>query len=125
VSSTGVIRVFHCDDSDAFTRLVHLWLDEHPGIEWVGAERDPELVGPSVAEARPDIVLLDTMGKPGDGGLIATVRDAAPDARIIVYSGYVSLMLAEELADGADAYLDKSDDERKLIETVRAVYSST
>lgn len=25
------IRVFHCDDSPAFTRLVRHWLAEHPG----------------------------------------------------------------------------------------------
>jgi DNA-binding NarL/FixJ family response regulator len=125
VSRSDVIRVFHCDDSEAFTRLVHLWLDDHPDIEWVGAERDPARVGPSVAAVRPDVVLLDTMGKPGDRGLIDTVREAAPDARIVVYSGYVSLMDAGELGDGADAYLDKADDEAKLVETVRAVYSST
>ena len=121
VSRERAIRVFHCDDSEAFTRLVHLWLDEHPDLEWVGAERDPSRVGESVAHAQPDVVLLDTMGKPGDGGLLAAVREAAPTARIIVYSGYVSLMGAGELAGGADAYLDKSDDEDKLVETVRAV----
>jgi DNA-binding NarL/FixJ family response regulator len=119
--SPSVIRVFHCDDSEAFTRLVHLWLDEHPDIEWVGAERDPERVGRSVAEARPDVVLLDTMGKPGDPGLMATVREYAPDARIVVYSGYVALMGPGELGNGADAYLDKADDEGKLVETVRRV----
>lgn len=117
--------MFHCDDSEAFTRLVHLWLDEHADLEWVGAERDPGRVPASVADAHPDVVLLDTMGNPGDGGLIASVRDAAPAARIIVYSGYVALMGAGELGDGADAYLDKADDEEKLVETVRSVYSST
>jgi ActR/RegA family two-component response regulator len=65
------------------------------------------------------------MGKPGDPGLIAIVRESAPDARIVVYSGYVSLMGAGELANGADAYLDKADDEGKLVETIRGVYSST
>ena len=24
-----VIRIYHCDDSEAFTRLVRHWLDEH------------------------------------------------------------------------------------------------
>jgi DNA-binding NarL/FixJ family response regulator len=121
VSRTCTIRVFHCDDSEAFTRLVHLWLDEHSDLEWVGAERDPTRVGASVADARPDVVLLDTMGKPGDGGLLATVREAAPDARVVVYSGYVSLMGANGLANGADAYLDKADDEAALVQTLRAV----
>jgi DNA-binding NarL/FixJ family response regulator len=121
VSSSGTIRVFHCDDSEAFTRLVRHWLDEHSDLEWVGAERDPCQVGASVAEAAPDVVLLDTMGKPGDGELLAAVRRAAPGARVIVYSGYVSLMGAKSLADGADAYLDKADDEDALVECVRSV----
>jgi DNA-binding NarL/FixJ family response regulator len=119
-----VIRVFHCDDSEAFTRLVRLWLDEHSDIEWVGAERDPSRVRASVAEARPDVVLLDTMGKPGDGGLLAAVREAAPDARVVLYSGYVSLMGADGLANGADAYLDKAEDESALIERIRAVVAA-
>jgi DNA-binding NarL/FixJ family response regulator len=124
VSSSCTIRVFHCDDSEAFTRLVHLWLDEHSDLEWVGAERDPSRVGESVAEAKPDVVLLDTMGKPGDGELLAAVRDAAPGARVVVYSGYVALMGANGLARGADAYLDKADDEATLVETVRAVVAA-
>jgi DNA-binding NarL/FixJ family response regulator len=116
--------VFHCDDSEAFTRLVHLWLDEHGDLEWVGAERDPSRVGSSVAEAHPDVVLLDTMGKPGDGELLAAVRRAAPEARVVVYSGYVALMGANGLADGADAYLDKADDEQALIEKIREVVAA-
>ena len=100
---------------------MHLWLDEHSDLEWVGAERDPSRVGESVADARPDVVLLDTMGQPGDGELLAAVRAAAPQARVVVYSGYVSLMGANGLADGADAYLDKADDESALVEKIRAV----
>ena len=33
------IRVFHCDDSEAFTRLVAFWLTEHPDIKHVGEAR--------------------------------------------------------------------------------------
>jgi DNA-binding NarL/FixJ family response regulator len=121
VSRNRPIRVLHCDDSDAFTRLVQHWLDEHADVEWVGAERDPARVPDSVAAAQPDVVLLDTMGQPGDGELIAAVRAAAPAARVVVYSGYVSLMGAESLAQGADAYLDKADDEQALIACLRSV----
>jgi DNA-binding NarL/FixJ family response regulator len=117
----GTIRVFHCDDSEPFTLLVRHWLDEHPDIVWVGAEHDRERVGESVAAARPDVVLLDTMGTPGNGELLSVVRGAAPDARVIVYSGYVGLMGAGGLAGGADAYVDKADDESALVEAVRTV----
>jgi DNA-binding NarL/FixJ family response regulator len=113
--------VFHCDDSDAFTRLVQHWLDEHSDVEWLGAERDPARVPDAVAASQPDVVLLDTMGRPGDGGLIEAVRAAAPSARVVVYSGYVSLMGADGLARGADAYLDKADDEQALVACLRSV----
>jgi DNA-binding NarL/FixJ family response regulator len=121
VSRTSTIRVFHCDDSEAFTRLVHHWLDDQSDLEWVGAELDPSRVGESVADAQPDVVLLDTMGRAGSSELLEAVRRAAPGARVVVYSGYVSLMGADGLADGADAYLDKADDERMLVETLRSV----
>jgi DNA-binding NarL/FixJ family response regulator len=123
VSRNRPIRVFHCDDSDAFTRLVRHWLDEHADVEWLGAERDPARVADAVAVAQPDVVLLDTMGQPGDGDLIEAVRAAAPSARVVVYSGYVSLMGADGLAQGADAYLDKADDEKVLVACLRSVVS--
>jgi DNA-binding NarL/FixJ family response regulator len=121
VSPTRRIRVFHCDDSDAFTRLVQHWLDEHADVEWVGAERDPAQVPAAVFATQPDVVLLDTMGRPGDDDLIQAVRAAAPAARVVVYSGYVTLMGAGGLAQGADAYLDKADDEHALVACVRSV----
>jgi DNA-binding NarL/FixJ family response regulator len=119
-----MIRVFHCDDSVPFTRLVHLWLEDQSDIEWAGAEHDRDRVGDAVAAAQPDVVLLDTMGEPGDGGLIDAVHAAAPNARVIVYSGYVRLMGPHGLAGGADAYVDKSDAEGALVDAVRAVASA-
>jgi DNA-binding NarL/FixJ family response regulator len=118
---TRTIRVFHCDDSQAFTRLVEHWLDEHADIEWIGAESNRDRVRDSIAAVQPDVVLLDTMGKPGDTELIAAVREAAPAARVIVYSGYVRIVGATGLATGADAYLDKGDDEHALVACVRSV----
>jgi DNA-binding NarL/FixJ family response regulator len=117
----AAIRVFHCDDSEAFTLLVRHWLDEQEDLEWAGAERDPDRVAESVGAASPDVVLLDTMGQPGDDGLLVAVRDAAPEARVVVYSGYVDTMGVDGLAAGADAYLDKGGDEQALVECLRAV----
>ena len=115
------ISVFHCDDSRSFTSLVQAWLQDHPDLEWAGAEHVRERVAASIAAAQPDVVLLDTMGTPGDGGLLDEVRSAAPHARVVVYSGYVGLMGEDGLAAGADAYIDKADDEATLVEAIRAV----
>src|SRR3954465_5830620 len=115
------IRVFHCDDSEAFTRLVAFWLAEHPDIEPAGAAHTPEAALAALAGTRPDVVLLDTMGLPGDDTLLHAIREAAPEAKVIVYSGYVRLMQAGELGQAADAYLQKSDEEGELVTTIRRV----
>ena len=115
------LRIFHCDDSAAFTRLVRHWLDEHEGIEHVGEAHDGEEALKRIPQASPDVVLLDSMGSPGDTSLLRRIREAAPRARVIVYSGYVSILDAGELGGEADAYLEKGDDERQLIAMINAV----
>jgi DNA-binding NarL/FixJ family response regulator len=69
-------------------------------------------------------VLLDTLGKPGDDSLLRAVREAVPRAKVIVYSGYVRLMQKGALGHGADAYLEKGDDEAPLIAAIRSVIRS-
>lgn len=115
------IRVFHCDDSEAFTRLVSFWLAEHEDIEYAGSAHTAESALAALPAAHPDVVLLDTLGRPGDDSLLRAVRDAAPEAKVIVYSGYVRLMHEGALGDGADAYLEKGDDEGPLLDAIRAV----
>jgi DNA-binding NarL/FixJ family response regulator len=122
LDSSGVpIRVFHCDDSEPFTRLVAYWLDEQDDMEHVGAAHSGEDALAALPEARPDVVLLDTMGSPGDESLLAPIRAAAPDAAVIVYSGWVGLLREGELGSSADAYVDKDDDEHALLQAIRAV----
>jgi DNA-binding NarL/FixJ family response regulator len=115
------IRIFHCDDSAAFTRLVRHWLDDHPDIEHVGAAHSSDDAVRTIGEARPDVVLLDTMGSPGDATLLRRIRSEVPQARVIVYSGYVSLLEEGGLGAEADAYIEKGDDEDALVAMIRAV----
>src|SRR4051794_6625123 len=115
------IRVFHCDDSEAFTRLVSFWLAEHADIEHVGAAHTAEAALAALPQAGADVVLLDTLGRPGDDTLLHAVREAAPEARVIVYSGYVGMMQEGDLGEAADAYLRKSDDDAPLVQAIRAV----
>ena len=115
------IRVFHCDDSEAFTRLVSFWLAEHDDIEYAGAAHSADGALRALPAANADVVLLDTLGKPGDNSLLLAVREAAPGAKVIVYSGYVRLMQQGALGAGADAYLEKGDDEGPLLDAIRSV----
>ena len=115
------IRVFHCDDSEAFTRLVALWLEDHPDIEHVGDARTAEAAIATLPAVCPDVVLLDTMGRPGDPTLLESIRAAAPGARVIVYSGYVRPAREDPLGMHADAYLAKGDDDAALVALIREV----
>ena len=115
------IRIFHCDDSAAFTRLVRHWLEDHPDIEHVGEAHSGDDAVATLGEARPDVVLLDTMGSPGDGSLLERIREVAPQARVIVYSGYLSIVGGDSLGGDADAYLAKGDDDDALTSMIRAV----
>jgi DNA-binding NarL/FixJ family response regulator len=114
------IRVFHCDDSEAFTRLVAFWLAEHDDIEHVGEAHTAQEALDALPAAHPDVVLLDTLGKPGDDSLLNAIRAAVPGVRVIVYSGYVRLMQDGALGRSADGYLEKGDDEGPLLEAIRA-----
>jgi DNA-binding NarL/FixJ family response regulator len=119
------IRVFHCDDSEAFTRLVSFWLAEHDDIEYAGAAHSAQAALVALESADADVILLDTLGKPGDDTLLNAVREAAPGAKVIVYSGYVRLVGEGALGDGADAYLEKGDDEGPLLDAIRTVAART
>ena len=113
------IRVFHCDDSEAYTRLVELWLDDHPDLEHVGAAHSAEAALDALPAAKPDVILLDTMGEPGDDSLLRAVRERAPQAKVIVLSAYVGMIGEAATGPGADAYLAKDDDENTLVQAIR------
>ena len=115
------IRIFHCDDSAAFTRLVRHWLAEHAEFEHVGAAHSGDDALRALTAARPDVVLLDTMGAPGETSLLAAIRVTVPHARVVVYSGYLSILDPDQLGGEADGYLEKADDEHALVATIHAV----
>jgi len=121
MAMAGRIRVLLCDDSRSLATLVDHWLEEHDDLEFVGAIQHKEDCLEAIAETQPDVVLLDTMGIPGDDSLLRRIRAAVPEAAVIVYSGYVPLMQDGALGDGADAYLAKSDEEGELVATIRSV----
>jgi DNA-binding NarL/FixJ family response regulator len=97
------------------------WLAEHEEIEHVGAAHTGEEAIELLEAEQPDVVLLDTMGAPGDGALLAKIREVAPQARVVVYSGYLSIVDSDALGGDADAYLAKGDDDGALIAMIRAV----
>lgn len=118
------ISVFHCDDSTAFTRLVKLWLDEHEGIRHVGEAHTQAEALEALREVEPDVILLDTMGAPGDTAMLQQVRAASPAARVLVFSGYLSILRPHDLGGEADGYLEKGDDEEALVKAIHDVITA-
>ncbi len=109
------VRVFHGDDNDMYRRIVRELLPEDERIEMVGDAATPEEVVAGVADAQPDVVLLDQMG---GRELVDRVRAAAPTARVIVHSGYQPGEGDQAMAASADAYVVKAADFTELRSTL-------
>ena len=120
------IRVFVCDDAPAFRDLLRMALESDDGLTIVGEAEDGAEVE-AIADARPDVVLLD-VSMPGLNGLEALprVRELAPDSRIVVLSSFsAEEKEAAALAAGADRYVDKRASFEQIREVVREVASGS
>jgi DNA-binding NarL/FixJ family response regulator len=102
-----MIRLFHCDDSEAMQLLVREQFADNDQVQVVGAEPDAPRAVSGAAELQPDVVLLDLLDPANAAKLVADLRAAAPNARIVVYSGYPP-DAARIAHGGADAYVEKS-----------------
>src|SRR4051794_12320176 len=120
------IRVLVCDDAPAFRDLLRMALEQDPALTVVGEVEDGTDLG-AVADARPDVVLLD-VSMPGLDGLQALprLRELAPGASVIVLSSFsAEEKEADALAAGADRYLDKRESFERIRAVVRELGSSS
>jgi DNA-binding NarL/FixJ family response regulator len=97
-------RVFHCDDSSAFRVLVREMLHDLGGVELVGEAATLQEAMDRIPPAHPDVLLVDLFERERAADLLAALRDAAPGARILIYTG----MPADHVPDGADGHVHKS-----------------
>lgn len=102
-----MIRLFHCDDSEAMRLLVREQFGAVGGVEVVGSAADPGSAVSGTQDLQPDVVLLDLLDPENAERLVSELRAAAPAARIVVYSGYPP-DAARIAHGGADAYVEKS-----------------
>jgi DNA-binding NarL/FixJ family response regulator len=119
------IRVLVCDDVEAFRALMRYTLPEDPAIEVVGEAADGFAAIESAAALQPDVVLLDlTMPRLDGIDAIPAVLERAPNTRVVALSGWGADRMADAaLANGAVAYLEKSEDVQAIRDAVRAAVS--
>jgi DNA-binding NarL/FixJ family response regulator len=108
----GSVGVLICDDVESMRVLLGVIVELRPGLRVVGEAEDGEQAIAQAERLQPDVILLD-LSMPRRTGLDALpeIKRVAPDAKVIVVSGFVSSMIAADvLARGADHYIEKGVD---------------
>jgi DNA-binding NarL/FixJ family response regulator len=115
------MRIFLCDDSPSFAAAVGFWLEEADDLELVGIAYDRAEAMTSLPDAKPDVVLLDTMATGDDDLGVDDVRDASAGAKVVVYSGHAPHAARQFVSGEPDLYLPKGDEPEHLIDALRAL----
>lgn len=108
-ASNGSTGVLICDDVEAVRGLLAMIVKWRPGLRVVGEAEDGDQAIAQAERLQPDVILLD-LSMPRKTGLDALpeIRRVAPNAKVVVLSGFAESMLASEvLAQGAHRYLEK------------------
>lgn len=123
----GPIRTVIVDDVDDLRFLVRLTLEHSGDFQVVGEAIDGEEAIARVAEARPELVLLD-VAMPVKGGLEALpeIKSLVPEAKVVVLSGFQARSLAQRAIDlGATGYIEKGIPPRRLVQELLAMVRGT
>ena len=114
--------VLICDDNAAMRVLLSVIVDTARGLRVAGEAGDGDEAVLEATRLQPDVIRLD-LAMPNRSGLEALpdLRRVAPDAQIVVLSGFASATVAEEvLALGARTYLQKGEDPDTIIATIQS-----
>jgi DNA-binding NarL/FixJ family response regulator len=123
-NETETIRLLLVDDHPLAREGLRRLLADRPEIVVVGEATDGvEGVERSLA-VRPDVILMDLqMPRLSGAGAIRALRDAWPDARVLVVTTFAQdEHLFEALRAGARGYLLKSAGPTELVDAIRAVH---
>ena len=106
-----MLRLLLVEDHAAFRQALKFVLNLGPGLRVVaecGSAAECRALGGRLRDV--DLALLDLMLPDGDGaGLIALLRGANPEVRVLVLSASIEPRLRERMAEaGADGVLDKT-----------------
>jgi two-component system response regulator DevR len=118
-----MIRVFVVDDHPALRAGIASMMSAEPGLEFTGAAENASRAVESIAQVRPDVVLVDYKLPKENGLLLCHRLKRLPQAPgVLIYTGLPgsSLGVAAAVA-GADGLLAKTTPPDELLEAVRMV----
>jgi DNA-binding NarL/FixJ family response regulator len=116
----GSIGVLICDDDAAIRRMLRSVLELRPSLCTVGEAGDGNEAVAEAARLQPDVILLD-LAMPNRTGLecLPELRQVAPGARVVVFSGFSMASVAEEAVGlGAALYLSKGADPEAINDAI-------
>jgi DNA-binding NarL/FixJ family response regulator len=119
----GTIDVLICDDVDAMRMLLGAVIGLRPGLRMVGEARDGNEAISEARRLQPDVILLD-LSMPLRTGFEALpeICAAAPDARVIVLSGFLAATIETDvLALGASLFMEKGAHPDEINDAIEAV----
>ena len=118
-----IIRVLIIDDHSVVRYGVRHILESEGDIEVVGELETVTGIRNVLPEMNPDVVLLDLELGDIDGvDALRTLRDAAPNMHVIIYTSHDEedrIVQAAEL--GVDGYLLKGSPKREIVGAIRSV----
>jgi DNA-binding NarL/FixJ family response regulator len=119
--------VLICDDNDGMRAMLGVILGTCAGVRVVGEAADGNEAVVEATRLQPNVILLD-LAMPNRSGLEALpeLRRVAPDAQVIVFSGFAGSAVAEQvIALGAVSYLEKGADPDTIVATIEQALAST
>ena len=125
---TDNLNVLVVDDSADLRDLISMVIERHPG-GWrvVATAAEGRQAIDEARTSQPDLVLLDIAMPVMDGmQALPHIRDAAPDALVVMLSGYPFATAGQGALDaGAHGYLEKSDLVKGLIPRLQRIIDTT
>ena len=113
-----MFRILLADDNLEICSALRLLLETRLEIELITEARDMEHVLAQVEDSRPACIILDwdLPGRP-TRGRISVLRALAPEIKIVIINTQPELQ-EEILAEGANAFICKTDPPKKLLEAL-------